>query len=64
MIIEKFLRVGKYGGKKYTFTNYDPETHRAWSDDIPNKGKVKGEDGKTTNLPDGRWVDSDKVRWL
>lgn len=53
MILSKFIRYGRYSGKLYVFTNWDPETNMVWSDDIPNK----------KNEPDGRWVNMDNVRW-
>ena len=53
MILSKFIRYGRYSGKLYAFTNWDPETNRVWSDDIQNK----------KNEPDGRWVNMDNVRW-
>lgn len=46
-------RYGNYDGKKIIFTHYDPVRHMAWGNNIEN--------GK--NVPYGRWVDYDAVKW-
>lgn len=55
MILEKFCKYGKVGGKMYCFTNWNPETNQVWSDELPSK--IKDE-------PDGRWINMDSVRWM
>ena len=51
---QEFRRRGMYAGKVYEFTHWDPESNKMWSDDVPNGPKI----------PDGRWVKTDRIKWV
>ena len=53
-------RWGIYGGKKYRFTHRNPKNNEVWCDDIPII--VYTTSGQRVEY--GKWVSSDKVKWL
>lgn len=53
-------RKGIYNGRKFTFTHRNPKNGDVWSDEIPVVYHTKN--GVVVEY--GKWVSTDKVRWL
>lgn len=64
MILEKFIRTGRYSGKLCNFSHYNPANGLVWSDDIEVIEEYIDDKGKTKHRKlYGKWVSSDKVIW-
>ena len=53
-------RYGNYGGKKCFFTHRNPKNGDVWSDDIA----ITYHTFFGIRVEYGKWVSSDKVKWL
>ena len=55
-----FVKYGIYDGKKCFFTHRNPRNGEVWSDDIA----IVFHTSRGTKVEYGKWVASDKVKWL